>query len=147
MYPQSITMLSPPMIEETKSFLEPFQPTLLIAMDQDTPGDTWTMENKSPHTSLGFFSQIKTTLKNLTRSKEQHYTKIDSSSGIKPRTSGFISTIAQYISKAQALLTQKTTQRPPLKNQTTTNQRKKLEKIVPKEHDKDNTAQVESLLQ
>jgi len=61
-------------------------------------------------------------------STEQRYIEIDSSSGIKPRTSGFISIIAQFILKAQALLTQKTMQRLPLKDQMKTNQRKKLRK-------------------
>ena len=75
-----------------------------------------------------FFSHIKTKLKILTRSKEQRYTEIDLSSGIKPKTSGFISTIGQFILKAQAHLTQKITQRLPWRDQTTTNQRKKWNK-------------------
>ena len=96
--------------------------------DQDTLGDTWTTENKLLPLFLQSFCHIKTKLKNLTCSKEQCYITIDSSSGIAPRTSRFISTIGWFILKAQALLMQKTTQRPPLKDQTMTNQRINLRK-------------------
>jgi len=101
--------------------------------DQDTLGDTWTMEKKSLPAFLQFFSHIKTKSRSLTRSKEQRYTEIDSSSGINLRTSGFISTIGQFISKVQVLLTQKPRQRPPQKDQMTTNRRTKRNKSYLKE--------------
>jgi len=96
--------------------------------DQDILGDTWTTEKKSPPTFLQFFSHIKTKLKTLTHSKEQRYIEIDSSSGINPRTSGFISTTRQFISKVQVLRMQKPKQRLPLKDQMMTNQRTKRNK-------------------
>ena len=114
---------------EIKSSSGCFLLTPPTVKDQDTLGDTWTMERKSLPTFLWFFSNIKTKSRSLMRSMEQHYTKIDSSSGINPRTSGFISTIRQFISKVQALLTQKTMQRLPLKDQMMTNWRKKLRKV------------------
>jgi len=117
-----------PLLQTTKEIeysLGHFLLTPPIVKDQDTLGDTWTTERKSPPTYLRFFSHIKTKLRNLTRSKEQHYIKIDSSSGTNLRTSGFISTIRQFISKVQALLMPKPKQRPPQKDQTTTSQRTK----------------------
>jgi len=120
-----------PLLQTTKeieSSLGRFPLTPPTVKDQDTLGDTWTMEKKSPPMFLGFFSHIKTKSKSLTHSKEQRYTKIDSSSGNKLRKSGFTSIIEQFILKVQALLMQKTMQRPPLKDQTTNNQRKKRNK-------------------
>jgi len=116
------------MIKEIESSSGRFLLTPPTVKDQDTLGDTWTMEKKSLPAFLRFFSHIKTKSRSLTHSMEWHYTKIDSSSGIKPKTSGFISIIRQFISKVQVLLMQKNTQRPPLKDQTKTNQRKKLRK-------------------
>jgi len=111
--------------KETESSLGHFLLMPPIVRDQDTLGDTWTTERKSLPTYLRFFSHIKTKSRNLTCSKEQHYIKIDSSSGTNLRTSGFISTIRQFISKVQALLTPKPKQRPLQKDQMMTSQRTK----------------------
>jgi len=121
-----------PLLQTTKeieSSLGHFLLTPPIVRDQDTLGDTWTTERKSPPTYLRLFSHIKTKLRNLMCSKEQCYIKIDSSSGTNPRTSGFISTIRQFISKVQALLTLKPKQRPLQKDQTMTSQRTKRNKL------------------
>ena len=115
----------PPTTKEAEFSSGCFPLTPPTVRDQDTLGDTWTMEKKSPTVYLRFFSHIKTKSRSLTRSKEQRYIKIDSSSGINPRTSVFISTIRQFISKVQALLMPKPKQRPPQKDQTTTSQRTK----------------------
>jgi len=121
-----------PLLQTTKeieSSLGRFLLTPPIVKGQDTLGDTWTMEKKSLPTYLRFFSCIKTKSRNLMHSKEQCYIEIDPSSGTNPRKSGFISTIRQFISKVQALLMEKPKQRPLQKDQTTTNQRMKQNKL------------------